>query len=845
MLLTKIAFKNLKGNASFTFFFILNMSVGLAGYTMLDGFKRSLGESIESASKEMTTADLQISGRLTFSDEQISKVKKALDVYTAEHSHVTALFSMAAHEKQSRLVEVKAVERNFPMYGQLVLKEQPLQKTIHDGQFAYIYPELFQQLGVKLGDHISIGSSKFEILGTVEKDAGASWAAASVAPRVYVSRSFLQKTDLIQKGSSIWNYLLYRVKDDSMIELAKEAARKVLPEKGIRVQGHLDVGQQSGRLIRYLNDYLGLVTLAAFFLAAIGAAFLYRNYLNSKLASTATLMSLGLNPVQAFWVSILEILMLSIASVLASLSFAFILLPLLPDLLGDFLPMVLNARIGLQSILSSFILATVGSLTVCLPLIRASWSHKASTLFQEARQDSVKVNLTDWIFFLPGILLFWLISCWQSKSMLVGTLFFILFSLGGGLLYALGRIILNYFGQLSGRFNYPLKSAFLYMNRQKFSSITCFLSLALGAMLTSLIPSLRESIYSELERPDGNSLPSFFLFDIQDEQAEGVRKNLKANNATSSLLSPLVRAELKKVNGKVFEAKKKSEGFETREQERTRAFTNRTMNLTYRAKPIESETIIEGKFWTEGWSPQSKQLPQISIEKRFADRLSLEMGDVLDFEVLGVPVSGKITSVRKIKWTTFQPNFFVQFQPGVFENAPKTFVGAVNKIEDPDQKVQIQAKIVKEFPNVSIIDVSRIVQRLMEIIDKMSWALTFMALMCLLTGCIVLYSICRHQINTRIWDISMMKVLGADFNDIKKGIVAEFFLISFFAAMMGTSMSLLVSLFLSKVVFEGVFVMNILIPISITIGVTFIGVFVSHNTARRILKLKPLQYLKI
>jgi putative ABC transport system permease protein len=267
------------------------------------------------------------------------------------------------------------------------------------------------------------------------------------------------------------------------------------------------------------------------------------------------------------------------------------------------------------------------------------------------------------------------------------------------------------------------------------------------------------------------------------------------------------------------------------------------MNLTFRDSPDTSETIVKGKFWTTPWKQGSDTLPEISIEERFAQRLGLGLGDELEFSVLGVPVKGRITSVRKIRWTTFQPNFFIQFQPGVLEYAPKTYVGAINKIDDLKLKGKIQSAIVEKFPNISIIDVSRLVKKITEIIDKMSWALSFMAILCLFAGLIVLFSICRQQVSARIWDISMLKVLGATFKDIRSSIAKEFFVISFLASTLGSSISVIASLILSKFVFEGVFAYNLMIPVALTASVTTLAVLVALQTSKKVLKVKPVRLL--
>ena len=181
-------------------------------------------------------------------------------------------------------------------------------------------------------------------------------------------------------------------------------------------------------------------------------------------------------------------------------------------------------------------------------------------------------------------------------------------------------------------------------------------------------------------------------------------------------------------------------------------FRNRGFNLSYRKELSESERIVQGKEFSGVFDESKGDLAEISVEKRFAKRLGFKMGDVLKFDIESIPIEGKIVNIREVKWTSFQPNFFVQFQPGVLEMAPKTFIATIPSLP-LEKKHHIQDRLVRELPNISMVDVSRIVKRINEIIEQMSWALTFMSILCLFSGFVVIFSIANHQARTRRWEI--------------------------------------------------------------------------------------------
>ena len=117
---------------------------------------------------------------------------------------------------------------------------------------------------------------------------------------------------------------------------------------------------------------------------------------------------------------------------------------------------------------------------------------------------------------------------------------------------------------------------------------------------------------------------------------------------------------------------------------------------------------------------------EVSLEERFAERMGLKLGDLLTFNVHEVPIVAKVINLRKVKWNSFQPNFFILFQPGVLDDAPATYLASMGGL-DKLERMNYQNLIVKEFPNVSVIDVTRTVERVLKISDQMVLALRFMA----------------------------------------------------------------------------------------------------------------------
>ena len=267
---------------------------------------------------------------------------------------------------------------------------------------------------------------------------------------------------------------------------------------------------------------------------------------------------------------------------------------------------------------------------------------------------------------------------------------------------------------------------------------------------------------------------------------ETLQKTLISEKVNLNYLSPMVRARLEKVNGKNFVYYEKVAM--TREQERQQSFRRRNLNLSYRTELSDSEHIVEGRMLATNYDWDSGKPAEVSLEVRYAERMGLKLGDLLTFNVQEVLVEAIVTNLRRVQWNSFQPNFFIIFQPGVLEDAPSTFLGSIGGL-DASGKLKIQNRIVSDYPNVSVIDVSRMVERALKISDQMVLALRLMAYLSILAGLVVVFSIARHEVDGRLWELNMLKVLGAKFSDIQKMIQNEFAVLGIFAGMFGVVLS--------------------------------------------------------
>ena len=851
----KLAFRELLNNRRFSLFFLFNLALGLAGFIALDSFKESLDNHLGQNSKAILGADIALTSYLPFEEKTLDALEAKFPQNTLS-TRKTSLFTMVATEDQTRLVQITGIEKEFPFYGKMVLKNNGVVESKNVEQSlalsgeAWVYPELLFMLGLKLGGSLKIGEKKFRIADTVLDDPSSSFSSFGLAPRVYLAYSQMQETALLSKKSRISYQRLYRLPDGTDLSgLVVKLQNKINSFEGsdskIRILTHKRAGNNLGRLLGYLNDYLGLVAMIAVFLAGIGAAYLFRNYLVHRFREISILMSLGATRQQTYRMVLWQLGLLGTGAALIAIIISLAILPLLPLLLKQFLPNGFETQLSLGSLLFALVLGGVGSLVFCLPVLSRIRTVQPLQLFHKniGQQDATPVLWRQALSYLPLLILSWSLSVWQSHSLIVGSAFVGMLLASILFLGSIAWLVLFLAGKLSQTSGSTMKRlAFRNLQRNRTGAISCFLALALGTLLINLIPQIYQGLQEEVSRPDDFRIPSLFLFDIQPEQMEPLQKTLSAEKVNLNYLSPIVRARLEKVNGNKFDANSKEVSL-TREQERQQNFRRHNLNLSYRTQLSDSEQIVEGRPMTTNFDLDSGKPAEISLEVRYAERMGFKLGDLLTFNVQEVLVEAIVINLRRVQWNSFQPNFFILFQPGVLEDAPGTFVGSIGGLV-ASRRMNVQNLIVSDYPNVSVIDVTRMVGRVLKISDQMVLALRMMAYLSILAGLVVVFSIARHEVEGRLWELNLLKVLGARFSDIQKMIQIEFAVLGIFAGLFGVAVSLIMSYGISWWFFENLWKWTWQTSLGSIIGVTALSVGVAWLATQRTLRSSPLTLLR-
>ena len=232
------------------------------------------------------------------------------------------------------------------------------------------------------------------------------------------------------------------------------------------------------------------------------------------------------------------------------------------------------------------------------------------------------------------------------------------------------------------------------------------------------------------------------------------------------------------------------------------SFQRFPVRLSYRDKRIPSERLVAGHEFTGRFNVERDEMAEISVEAGFAERNHFKIGDVLEFDVQSVPIKARIVNLRHVQWTSFNPNFFIQFQPGVLDDAPKTWVANVHLAGDEATKVFAQFALTRDFPNISVIDIGRTISRVLEIAHEVIGPVRAAAICAVVMSFMILLGVVAHNLRMRDAEIGVEKLLGADARLIRRLMVGEYAVTALFAWLVGASAAMVLAWVVMRQMFD-------------------------------------------
>jgi putative ABC transport system permease protein len=833
--LVKMAWRDSRRNRSRLLLFVSSIILGIAAMVAIYSLGDNMSAEVDRQAASLLGADMMIG-----SGKQVSPaIQKMVDSLGDRRSEQRMFPSMIYFSKsnKTRLVQVRALGGEFPYYGELETVPASAGKSFRNGQTALVDQTMMLQYDATVGDSIKIGSVSFVIAGTLINAPGQTGLSASVAPPVYIPLQYLEQTGLSQKGSRI-NYQFF-FKFDKPVKMT-ELVDKIEPRletEGLSYETVETQKQNTARSLQDLTDFLSLVSFIALLLGCVGVASAIHIYVREKIKSVAILRCLGAKGSQAFLIYLIQIVVVGFIGSLAGAALGTIIQQFLPIAFKDFLPIKVTTDFSWTAVGQGLLLGVVISfLFALLPLVSIRKISPLNTLRLSFQKFSLFKDPVKWLVYLLIILFIFGFSFLQIKevpesigfSLVIVVAFLILVGTAALLMWTVRRFFPN-------AWNYLWRQGLANLYRPNNQTTILIVAIGLGTAIICTLFSIRAILLKRIELTARDNRSNTILFDIRPQQKDSVIALAKQFNLPVDGTVPIVNMRLEKVNNITGETLRKDSTIKM-----WRGMFDREYRVTFRDSITNSEKIVKGK-----WSGKVDEAGKIfiSLDERFAKNNSIKIGDTMIFNVQGSVISTVVGSFRQVDWGRVQTNFLVVFPTGVLEQAPMFHV-LVTRIDNKDVSAQFQQQLVQRFPNVTVIDLSAVLNIVSQIIDKVGFVIRFMAAFSIFTGLIVLIASVLISKYQRIQESVLLRTLGASRKQIFYITALEYFFLGALAAGTAMFLSLGMTWLIAKFIFETEFTTEWMWLLIVFVSVCLLTVFIGLINSRGVVTRPPLEILR-
>jgi len=765
-------------------FFFVCIAVGVAAIVALRSVIRSVRDVLGGEARSLIAADALIGTTRDWTNEARAKIDKRMTeagatVRTETIETPTMVRPADPARIAARMVELKAIQPQFPLYGSMTLEGgQPYSHSLLEHHGALVRPELLSALGVNVGDSIAIGTTTFVIRGVVANEPGRNLGAFSLGPRVFVDFDDVPSTGLLVFGSRARRVILARVPDDTLDDMVR-SINQDFTEEYINARSYRATDDAIGRDFDRSENYLSLVGLVIVILGGIAVSSVTRVFVLQKIRSIAVLKCLGATSRQIMAVYLLQVMSLGLAGSLLGVAIARAALAGIPFALGPTSSSLLaqvhytiNWRIALQGITIGVLVSLLFSL---VPLLEVRLVKPSLLLRDETRASGRDPARIAAMVFVSAALV--AVAAWQAASLRIGVVICVGFAGLAVVLIIASRLLVKAVSPMANAPSFPLRHAVLHLSRPGNQTRVILLAVGLGAFFIVGVRSLEANLLSEFSIQVGNDTADMFLLDIQRNQVEGMRQFFAdpANRIGTSRLIPVLRARVTGVSGRITT-------LESFEDVRARGSLAREYTVTYRDHLEANERILEGTFWN---SPSAE--PEVSIEKGLRERFAINVGDVVRFDILGKTINARVTSIRDVDFKDARAGgFMFVFRPGALEQAPQTFIAPLKGPDGPSERAKLQHDLVAKFPNVSVIDFHEILATIRDVMSKVTLAITVVGGLVLFSGALILIGAVAMTKFQRVYEAAVFKTLGASSGTIARMLLFEYGVLGLLAGAVGS-----------------------------------------------------------
>ncbi len=732
----------------------LSVIVAVACAVSVTAFTDRLRGAIENSGSDAIGADLVLAS--SFPPEQaLEDAARALGLNT---SRFTTTRSVVVAEKSTALASVKAVDAAYPLRGKLrttpELGEPDVERdTGPSPGSVWVDPRLAALLDVHRGDSIDVGalSLKLEAILVLEPDRGGQ--LFSIAPRLMMNRGDLAATDLLQPGSLSRHRLLVSGSADGVARWRSDVKKQLGAAANF-----IDAGSQGPRLgmaIERGERFLSLAALISVLLAGAAIARSAQHYAERQLDAAALMRSVGASRKTVLLIYLMVLFVVAlIASLIGSLT-GFVgqgaLVQILPGLTAGELPA--------PSLMPVVYGVTLGVLTVIAFALPALLRLHSVAPLRVLKRDLGSPAPGIIASYALALILLMVFIFWITRDVRLGIWLLAGVAATLALLALVSLFFLFCVKHLGRRSGVSWRYGIASLTRNRGAMIAQTTALGVGVMAMLLLTFVRTDLLELWESRLPPDTPNHFLLGVKPTQRDALLEFATREKLGVVNFATMTRARLEQVNGQSVSSDDYPDGFAKR-------MMQRAANLSVRSEIGNDNELIAGTWWKEGDAQD-----QVSVEADYASDLGFKLGDVLSYRIADQVFDLRVTSLRTVDWDSFKPNFFLVTPPGALTGVTPGYIASVHV--DQSNATYLR-NLVREFPNVTDIDVDAVLTQVRRLLDQLNRALQYLFVFTIAAGLLVLYASVVTTYRDRQREVGILKTLGASRGQLNASLATEF-----------------------------------------------------------------------
>ncbi len=748
-------------------------------------------------------------------------------------SHALEFSSMLSRGDAFQLATLRAVDDAYPLRGSVRIAPGPFEAgTPRPAQpppgTIYVASDLLPLLSAAVGDRVQIGEAGFTIAGVVVEEPGQLGGVFGLAPRVFLRADEVEKTRVLQPGSRVTHLYQFSGAPDQIKALG--ARLKPALDSTQRLIGSREGVETLRGAFADADRYIQLTALVSLLLSVVAIAIAAHRHALRHYDQAALLRCMGATTAQLRSLYVVQLLALGLLGSLIGVAIGALMQQALAQLVlpdaATRLPTLGLAPAGV-AIVSGLLALAGASLPALMRLIHVP-------PLRVLRRDLPPLPVSAWISAgLSGSALLLLIGWYAGNARLVG----IFIGALGGLVLVLA--LLARLALLAGRgvqrmAHGPVRFGLAQLLRHRFDSTLQLGAFTLALFLVALLALVRSDLVSSWRQQLPADAPNYFLVNIAPTQQQAVAAYLAQHHLKASALYPMVRGRLATKNGVPI-------ADTVPEDERDSNTLRRELNLTWTAALPPNNAILAGRWHGSPANGARRDAAEISVESGMAERLHLEIGDLLGFRVGDQSIEARITSLRSVKWDSMQPNFFVIFAPGQLDDLPASSIASVHV---PASSTGMLPGFVRAFPGVTVLALDKLIANIESVFDQIIGAIQLLLGFLLAAGMAVVVATLLASLDARQQEAVLLRTLGAQRAYLAKSLWSEFLALGVLAGLLASACTEIAMALIGERLFDLPLRLHPWLWIVLPLAGALLVATSGWLTTRHITRVPPLQSLR-